>query len=153
MHAKTTPSGARICQVLLPLLVTATLIVLPWIAAAQGLTGALIGTVKDDQGGVLPGAHIHISSPALLGGLAELTTNEKGQLRFPALPPGAYVLDIALQGFAPVSRRGHRDRPRRHHREDGCPRIGRGCGIDCCRGTRPANRSSRPRIWDSVRPR
>jgi hypothetical protein len=36
-------------------------------AAAQGLTGALIGTVKDDQGGVLSGAEVRVSSPALIG--------------------------------------------------------------------------------------
>src|SRR5262245_38187086 len=72
----------------------------PRAAAAQGLTGALIGTVKDAQGGVLPGAAVRVSSPALIGGPASLTTNEKGQLRFPALPPGAYAIDIELPGFA-----------------------------------------------------
>jgi len=66
---------------------------------AQGLTGALIGTVRDAQGGVLPGALVRVSSPALIGGSATLTTNEKGQLRFPALPPGSYVLDVQVQGF------------------------------------------------------
>ena len=35
------------------LLVLLTLVLSHGIAAAQGLTGALIGTVKDDQGGVL----------------------------------------------------------------------------------------------------
>ena len=30
---------------------------------------------------------------------AATTTNERGQLRFPSLPPGAYVLEIELQGF------------------------------------------------------
>ena len=40
----------------------------PGTAAAQGLTGALIGTVKDAQGGVLPGAAVRVSSPALIGG-------------------------------------------------------------------------------------
>jgi Carboxypeptidase regulatory-like domain len=69
------------------------------LAHAQGLTGALIGTVKDAQGGVLTGALVRVSSPALIGGPATLTTNEKGQLRFPALPPGPYVLDIEFQGF------------------------------------------------------
>ena len=34
-----------------------------------------------------------------MGGSTSLTTNEKGQLRFPALPPGRYVLDIEVQGF------------------------------------------------------
>jgi hypothetical protein len=70
------------------------------------LTGALIGTVKDAQGGVLPGAVVRVSSPALIGGPAILTTNEKGQLRFPALPPGPYVFDIELQGFSPYHEEG-----------------------------------------------
>ena len=64
------------------------------------MTGALIGTVRDAQGGVLPGAMVRVSSPVLIGGPAIQTTNERGQLRFPALPPGAYVLDIELEGFA-----------------------------------------------------
>ena len=34
---------------------------------AQGLTGALIGTVKDQPGGVLTGALVTVSSPALMG--------------------------------------------------------------------------------------
>ncbi len=78
----------------------AACVLLPQMAAAQGLTGALIGTVKDEQGGVLSGVLVRVSSPALIGGPATLTTNEKGQLRFPALPPGSYVLDIEMQGFA-----------------------------------------------------
>ena len=40
----------------------------PDIVAAQGVTGALIGTVKDAQGGVLPGAVVRVGSPALIGG-------------------------------------------------------------------------------------
>ena len=56
MDAKrTTPPAARICRALLPF-VAAACVLLPRPAVAQGLTGALIGTVKDDQGGVLPGA-------------------------------------------------------------------------------------------------
>jgi TonB-dependent receptor-like protein/carboxypeptidase family protein len=82
------------------MLVTAASILFPLIAVAQGLTGAIIGTVKDAQGGVLPGAVVRVSSPALIGGPAALTTNEKGQLRFPTLPPGSYVLDIELAGFS-----------------------------------------------------
>jgi hypothetical protein len=67
--------------------------------AAQPLTGALIGTVKDVQGAVLRGAIVRVNSPAVIGGAQTLTTNENGQLRFPSLPPGLYVLDIAVQGF------------------------------------------------------
>jgi hypothetical protein len=69
-------------------------------AAAQGVTGALIGTVRDAQGGVVPGAIVSITSPAMIGGPRTLTTDESGQLRFPTLPPGSYVMSIALQGFA-----------------------------------------------------
>ena len=67
--------------------------------AAQSLTGALIGTVKDVQGAVLRGAVVRVSSPAVIGGAQTLTTNANGQLRFPSLPPGLYVLDVAVQGF------------------------------------------------------
>ena len=85
------------------LLLAAACILLPRLAAAQGLTGALIGVVKDEQGGVLAGASVRIASPALIGGTAMLFTNEKGQLRFPALPPGPYSMSIELQGFATLN--------------------------------------------------
>jgi hypothetical protein len=84
---------------LVTFLLAAACVLQPRLVPAQALTGALIGTVKDAQGGVLTGAVVRVSSPALIGGPATLTTNEKGQLRFPALPPGSYVLDIEFQGF------------------------------------------------------
>jgi hypothetical protein len=80
--------------------VTIACVLLPWTAAAQALTGSLVGTVKDEQGAVLPGALVRLTSRALIGGPATTTTNEKGQLRFPVLPPGSYLLEIELQGFA-----------------------------------------------------
>src|SRR5213593_3198934 len=74
--------------------------VLPDLAAAQGLTGTLLGSVKDGEGGVLPGALVRIASPALIGHELRTTTNDNGQLRFTALPTGAYSLDIEMAGFA-----------------------------------------------------
>jgi hypothetical protein len=82
------------------LLLAAWCLLLPGVAAAQGLTGSLIGTVNDGQGGVLPGATVRVSSAALIGGPLTLTTNEKGQLRFSTLPPGSYALDIEMARFA-----------------------------------------------------
>jgi hypothetical protein len=73
---------------------------LPSVALAQGLTAALIGTVSDQQGAAIGGALVRITSPALIGGSLAMTTNERGQLRFPSLPPGAYALEIERQGFA-----------------------------------------------------
>jgi TonB-dependent receptor-like protein/carboxypeptidase family protein len=72
----------------------------PRTALAQGLTGMVIGTVRDQQGGVLPGALVTLSSPALIGGSVTSPTNEKGQLRFQALPPGLYSIEIEMAGFA-----------------------------------------------------
>ena len=69
---------------------------------AQGLSWALIGSVKDEQGGALQGALVHVTSPALIGGMLTATTNEKGQLRFPVLAPGTYALTVELPPkFAP----------------------------------------------------
>jgi hypothetical protein len=75
--------------------------ILPRVIAAQSLTGALLGTVTDEQGAVLPGASVRVTSPALFGGAATVPTSDRGQLRFPVLPPGTYVVDVELQGFAP----------------------------------------------------
>jgi len=36
----------------------------------QALTGTFNGTVKDEQGAVLPSARVRVSSPALIGGPA-----------------------------------------------------------------------------------
>jgi TonB dependent receptor-like, beta-barrel/Carboxypeptidase regulatory-like domain len=79
---------------------SAICVLVPRVATAQGLTGTLIGTVKDPQGGVLSGAVASVTSAALIGRELRATTNEKGQLRFPALPPGSYALDIEMTGFA-----------------------------------------------------
>jgi hypothetical protein len=73
----------------------------PCMPDAQGLTGALVGTVKDEHGGVLSGALVRVTSVALIGGPATATTNERGQLRFPVLVPGSYEVDIELLGFTP----------------------------------------------------
>ena len=78
----------------------AACVVFPRVTAAQGLTGALIGTVKDAQGSVISGAVVRVTSPVLMGGPSTVTTNEAGQLRFPALPSGSYALDIEAKGFS-----------------------------------------------------
>ena len=72
----------------------------PGVSGAQGLTGALIGTVRDEQGGMVAGARVTMRSSALLGGSVSLTTNERGQLRFLVLPPGRYSLVIEMPGLA-----------------------------------------------------
>jgi Carboxypeptidase regulatory-like domain len=90
-------ASVRRSHVLVLLIATASFV--PRHAEAQGMTGSLIGTVKDEQGGALSGARARIQSPALIGGPATLATSETGRLRFPALPPGSYTLDIELPQF------------------------------------------------------
>jgi hypothetical protein len=69
-------------------------------AQAQGLTGSLAGTVKDETGGVLPGALVTLRSLALIGGTATVTANDQGQFRFPSLAPGQYEVQVDLASFA-----------------------------------------------------
>src|SRR5689334_20196023 len=69
---------------------------LPAVARGQGLTGALVGTVRDSSGGVLPGALVYVASPALVGGERRTTTSDRGQWRLQFLPPGKYMLTVEL---------------------------------------------------------
>jgi hypothetical protein len=75
------------------------LLVFAGLAAAQVITGSIIGTALDDTGAVIPGANATLTSDALPGGPRTELTNDKGQFRFRNLPPGTYTLEIALQGF------------------------------------------------------
>lgn len=62
------------------------------------------GKVVDQSGGVLPGATVSISSPAMLGGARTTVTDEEGRYRFSALPAGVYQVSFELEGFTPVTR-------------------------------------------------
>lgn len=73
----------------------------PAFGVAQETTGTLIGGVRDAQGAPLAGATVRVRSKALIGGEQTVATNEKGQLRLPALPPGLYVFDVEASGFEP----------------------------------------------------
>src|SRR5437588_12721380 len=53
-------------------------VVVGGIADAQVLTGSISGTVRDDSGGVLPGATVRASSLSLIGGPVVVMTDERG---------------------------------------------------------------------------
>ena len=65
--------------------------------AAQDVRGTLEGIVKDSSGAVLPGATVEVKSPT--GVVLTTTSDATGTYRFPALPPGDYVVTATLQGF------------------------------------------------------
>jgi len=72
---------------------------------AQRQTGTIFGTITDEEGNPLPGATVIISSPSLMGMQSFMTTTE-GSFRFPACPPGKYVVRVELSAFQTVERPG-----------------------------------------------
>jgi hypothetical protein len=75
-------------------------------AAGQAqTTGDILGTAKDEAGGVLPGVTVEATSPALQGRRTTVT-GETGGFRLTLLPPGEYVLTFTLQGFAGGEHKG-----------------------------------------------
>jgi outer membrane receptor protein involved in Fe transport len=72
---------------------------LPRVTSAQGLTGTLIGTVRDEQNAAIPRSQVRVTSTAMIGGSETRQTDDAGQFRFQNLTPGKYRLDIEVQGF------------------------------------------------------
>jgi hypothetical protein len=75
-------------------------------ASAQVQTGSILVKVTDEQGAVLPGASIVITSAALVAGQMTAASDEGGQWRFPSLSPGTYSVKVELSGFQGLVREG-----------------------------------------------
>ncbi|HVT05236.1 MAG TPA: TonB-dependent receptor [Thermoanaerobaculia bacterium] len=73
-------------------------------AALGQTTGSIVGHLRDQSGGALPGVTVEARS-AFLQGTRVTTSDNEGTYRFSLLPPGDYTLTFSLQGFAPESRR------------------------------------------------
>ena len=67
-------------------------------------TGVIQGRVTDAQGAVLPGVTIVGDQRAMIG--QQTVVKENGNYRFPAVPPGAYVLSFELAGLQHGAREG-----------------------------------------------
>lgn len=74
-------------------------------AFAQKETGAIEGTVVDNESRPIPGVTVTASSPSLIGGSQTAYTNESGLYRFPVLAPGVYEVKAELSGFQTVVRK------------------------------------------------
>lgn len=73
-------------------------------ALAQG-SGQIEGTIRDEQGSVLPGATISLRNEE--SGVMRIVASESdGRYVFPALSPGRYLLRAELSGFATQEVRG-----------------------------------------------
>ncbi|MGE3273638.1 MAG: carboxypeptidase regulatory-like domain-containing protein [Vicinamibacterales bacterium] len=72
-------------------------------AAAQTTTGTILGEVRDSTGGRLPGVTVTATNQSN-GATREAVTDELGNYRFAALPPGTYSVRALLPGFNEVTR-------------------------------------------------
>lgn len=73
------------------------------VGLAQRTTGTLAGRLSDESGAALPGVAVTLRG-AGVAGAPSTTSNEKGDYRFTALPPGSYEVSFALAGFRSVKR-------------------------------------------------
>ena len=96
-------------RVVLGLLVPLLVLGLAPGARAQGggasTTGVIQGRITDAQGAVLPGVTVVATSASMIGSQTAVSS-ENGNYRFPAVPPGAYVLTFELAGFNTIRREG-----------------------------------------------
>jgi hypothetical protein len=81
--------------------VLALILAIAFPALAQIQSGTIYGTIRDNQGGVLPGVSVSLTGPS---GARSFTTEADGQYRFLNLPPGTYTISAALQGFSTLRR-------------------------------------------------
>src|SRR5437762_11738786 len=75
-------------------------------ARAQVQTGSILVKAVDQQGAVMPGVTITISSPVLVSGSMSGVTDAAGTYRFPSLVPGTYQVKLELAGFSTLVREG-----------------------------------------------
>jgi hypothetical protein len=76
---------------------------IPSRAAAQAVTGTLLGNVTDSSGGTVPGASV--TATEVQTNISRTTvSNEAGHYTFSSLPNGKYTVTAELQGFKKVIR-------------------------------------------------
>ncbi len=74
--------------------------------SAQITTGTVTGTVKDPQGGVVPGATVVLVSEARGTKSAPAVTSGTGDFVFPNVTPDTYTVEVTMDGFKTLRRQG-----------------------------------------------
>ena len=72
--------------------------------AASAQETSIAGTVRDANGGVLPGVTVEAASPALIEKTRTAVTDGGGQYRIINLVPGIYTVTFTLTGFSTLVR-------------------------------------------------
>src|SRR5436190_24382979 len=75
-------------------------------ASAQITTASVTGTVKDPQGGVIPGATVTLISETQGTQSSDVFTNSNGDFTFANVKPDRYTLQITMEGFKTLKKHG-----------------------------------------------
>src|SRR6476646_9802339 len=74
-------------------------------ARAQITTGTVSGTVKDAQGGVVPGATVVLISESKGTKSNPAVTNSTGDYTFPNVTADTYTVEVTMEGFKTLARK------------------------------------------------
>jgi hypothetical protein len=96
----------RATHAVLTVVVILILTGVPAIPAAAQVTTTVLGTVKDAQGGVLPGATVVLISETRGTRIAPVVTNASGDFVLPNVPPDTYTLQVEMPSFRTLQQRG-----------------------------------------------
>ena len=77
-------------------------------ALAQITTGNVAGTVKDAQGGVVPGATVVLVSETKGTKSSPAVTSTTGDYVFPNVTADTYTIEVTMEGFKTLTRKGVR---------------------------------------------
>src|SRR5262245_56281159 len=81
-------------------------VAIPAAVFAQSVSGTLTGTVKDAQGGVIPGASVTVINEAQGTRSAPVVTNDTGDFVMPNLTAGTYTVLVEMPLFKTLTRPG-----------------------------------------------
>ena len=76
------------------------------IASAQITTGAITGTVRDGQGGVIPGATVILTSDTQGTKSSPVVTDANGDFVFVNLRADTYTIEVSMPSFSTLKRAG-----------------------------------------------
>ena len=76
------------------------------LAVAQTGGSAIVGVVKDESGGALPGVTVTVDSPALIEKTKTAVTDATGRYQVLDLRIGTYAVTFTLEGFKTVRQEG-----------------------------------------------
>jgi Carboxypeptidase regulatory-like domain len=81
-------------------------VLVPALAAGQGVTATVSGTVKDAQGAVVPGATVTLISQSKGTLSSPAVTNATGDFVFPNIAADTYTLQVEMSSFKTLKRSG-----------------------------------------------